>query len=94
MSLETEDSIEGNNMATMAGSAKFKGSNFKNGPSFPLRNKHSKGKRATGVAGLKSKSEILKKRSIRQVQEKRRRMKRKAAVMKGHSTKRRKGQTR
>ena len=95
MSLEIEDSTEGNNiMATMAGSAKFKGSKFKNGLSFPSRNKGGKGKSTTGVAGLKSKSEILKKRSIRQTQERRRRMKKKAAAMKGHSTKQRKGQTR
>lgn len=94
MSLEIEDSNEGNNITTMAGSAKFKGSKFKNGPSFPSRNKGGKGKRTTGVAGLKSKSEILKKRSVRQAQERRRKMKRKAAAMKGHSTKRQKRQTR
>ena len=94
ISLEIEDPIEGINTTTMSGSAKFKRSNFKNGPYFPSRNKGGKGKNTTGVAGLKSKSEILKKRRIRQTQERRRRMKRKAASMKGQSTKRRKGQTR
>ena len=51
-----------------------------------------KGK-STRVGDLKSKSEILKKRSIKQAQERRRKMKRKAAAVKGQSTKRLKWRT-
>ena len=48
-------------------------------------------RRGTKVGDLKSKAEILKKRSIRQAQERRRKMKRKAAAIKGQGAKRRKG---
>ena len=71
------------------GRSRFK-SRFGNGSSTSAEKKGGK-KRGTRVGDLKSKSEILKKRSIRQVQERRRKIKRKAAAIKGQGTKRRKG---
>ena len=100
--LESEDTRD------FASSAEAGGASGAHGPSRfrpRLRNglsvsggggkkKGGKGKSATTRVGdLKTKSEILKKRSIKQAQE-RRRVKRKAAAVKGQSTKRRKGQTR
>jgi hypothetical protein len=74
------------------GPSRFR-SRFRNGLTVSGGKKDGKG-RITRVGDLKSKSEILKKRSIKQAQEKRRKIKRKAAAVKGQSTKRRKGQTR
>ena len=80
--------MEGVSMATGDGRSRFKRSRFNNDPSG---NKVGKGKRtSTRVGDLKSKSEILKKRSIKQVQERRRKIKRKMSAGKGQSTKRRK----
>lgn len=89
--LEMEDPADRVTMATTDGLAKFKRSKFRNGPS---QNKGSKGSKISSGSGLKSKSEILQKRSAKQAQERRRWIKRKAGALKGQSTKRRKGQTR
>ena len=99
--LESEDTRD------FASSAEARGASGAHGPSR-FRSRFRSGLSASGVGGkkkggkgktagvgdLKSKSEILKKRSIKQAQERRRKMKRKAAAVKGQSTKRRKGSTR
>ena len=72
------------------GSSRFR-SRFRNSVSDSARKKGGNG-RGSRVGDLKSKSEILKKRSIKQAQESRRKVKRKTAAGKGQSTKRRKGQ--
>ena len=96
--LESEDtrdfasSAEAGEASGAQGSSRFR-SRFRNGLSVTGgggKKKGGKGKTAR-VGDLKSKSEILKKRSIKQAQERRRKMKRKAAAVKGQSTKRRKG---
>ena len=86
MGIEVEDS-----MTTMDERSRFKRSKFKNSSSFPAGKKGGKGQRSsTMVGGLKSKSEILKKRNIKQIQERRRKVKRKMSATKGQGTKRRK----
>ena len=98
--LESEDTRD------FASSAEARGASGAHGPSR-FRSRFRNGLSASGGGGkkggrgktarvgdLKSKSEILKKRSIKQAQERRKKMKRKAAAVKGQSTKRRKGSTR
>lgn len=91
--LEVEDSVEGVSMTTTAKLSKFKRSRFKNG-SNSAGKKSGRNSKMAAVGDLKSKAEILKKRSIKQAQEKRRKMKRKAAAMKNQSSKRQKGRMR
>lgn len=88
--LEREDTGGVAMHSAAAGPPRFR-SRLRNGRSVSAGGKDGKGR--TTVGALKSKSEILRKRSIRQVQERRRKMKRKAAATKGQSVKRRKGQT-
>lgn len=91
---ETEGAADGVAMATGSGMSKFKRSRFRSGAPGSAGKKMGKGRSHGGVGGLKTKAEILKKRNVKQVQERRRKMKRKAAAMKGQSTNRRKGHAR
>ena len=95
--LESEDTIDfASSVAGVGGGhghglSRFR-SRFKNSSSGSGGKKGRERGKSTRVGDLKSKSEILKKRSIKQTQERRRKMKRKAAAIKGRSTKRQKGQ--
>lgn len=92
--IESEETVDfassapGASASGGCGPSRFR-SKFRNGSSVSGGKGGVKGK-GTRVGDLKSKSEILKKRSIKQAQERRRKMKRKAAAVKGQSTKRRK----
>lgn len=94
--LESEDTRD---FASSAGGASAVSTGGRGPSRFRSRFRNSssisggKGK-SSRVGDLKSKSEILKRRGIKQAQERRKKMKRKAAAVKGQSTKRRKGQTR
>ena len=74
------------------GPSRFMSRYRNNRPSVSARKSGGKDRHATRVGDLKSKSEILKKRSVKQAQARRRKMKRKAAAVKGQSVRRRKGQ--
>lgn len=96
--LESEDKMD---FASSAGASANGGhgpsgfrSRFRNGLSVSGGKKGGGKGKSTRVGDLKSKLEILKIRSIKQAQERRRKMKRKAVAVKGQSIKRRKGQTR
>lgn len=90
--LESEAGAEAVAMTTIGGRSKSRRSRFRNdGAGSAAGKKVGKGKGRGTAGGLKTKAEILKKRSIKQVQERRRKMKRKSATTKGQSTNRRKG---
>lgn len=93
--LENEDTMDFASSAAGGhghGPSRFR-SKFRNNLSVSGGKKGGRKAKSTQVGDLKSKSEILKKRSIKQAQERRRKMKRKAAAVKGQSTRRWKGRT-